>query len=168
MCTFATNELLAILRKAGVTCLPRDRRTLLHTPRSVTDVVALCGGTFKYYGLESGLCDYLKEHPEVARLQDNLLFSVSIDGLPLHKSTKAEFWPILCKVASAHGDPFMVGLYHGFHKPTHVNEYLHDFLEEYERLHVDGIQFNGKRYNVNLMCWICDAPARAVIQYSSL
>lgn len=158
----ATRELLSIFRKAGVTELPRDRRTLLKTPRTVDGIVEKCGGQFKYLGIESGLEDYLKQHPDVARVEDNLPISVSVDGLPLHKSTKSQFWPILCKVGS--GDPFLVALYQGYTKPTDVDEFLEDFLEEYQHLAADGMLFNGKRYTVQIRSWICDAPARSFLK----
>ena len=158
----ATKDLLSIFKKAGVTGLPPDRRKLLKTPRSVVDVIDRCGGSFKYFGLQSGLVNFLKQNPDIARVQEQLNICVNVDGMPLHKSSKSQFWPILCKVGS--GEPFMVGLFHGYKKPTSVDELLQDFLEEYQALEAHGMQFNGKRYNVLVNCWCCDAPARAFLK----
>ena len=158
----ATKKLLSIFKKAGVTNLPTDRRSLLKTPRSVPGVIEKCGGSFKYFGLESGIIDFLKEHPRFAMEIDDLALSVSVDGLPLHKSTKSQFWPILCRVAF--GEPFIVGLYHGFNKPTNVDDFFQEFFEEYEHFKEHGVGYNGKRYNVHLSCWVCDAPARAFVK----
>ncbi|CAC5370508.1 unnamed protein product [Mytilus coruscus] len=47
------DELLDILRQQGLR-LPKDSRTLLQTPRSIT-TLKKCGGDYLYLGLESGL-----------------------------------------------------------------------------------------------------------------
>ena len=158
----STRELLSIFKKAGVQGLPKDRRTLLKTPRSVPGVVELAGGSFKYFGIESGLKDFLKQHPDVARLHGHLDLYVSVDGLPLHKSSKSQFWPILCKVDG--GEPFIAALFHGHQKPTSVDDFLAEFLQEYEDLRENGLQFEGETYDVRVKCWVCDAPARCFLK----
>ena len=158
----STKELLAIFKKAGVQGLPKDRRTLLKTPRSVPGVVELAGGSFKYFGIETGLKDFLKQHPDVASLDGHLDLYVNVDGLPLHKSSKSQFWPILCKVEG--GEPYILALYHGYQKPNSVTDFLQEFLEDYERLRHEGLEFEGEFYHVEFYCWVCDAPARCFLK----
>lgn len=55
----ALNGLLPILRKQGH-LLPVDCRTLLATPRHNT-TEPKCGGQYKYYGLEKGVCHYVSQ-----------------------------------------------------------------------------------------------------------
>lgn len=55
----ALNGLMSILRKQGH-LLPVDCRTLLATPQHNT-TEPKCGGQYKYYGLEKGICRYLSQ-----------------------------------------------------------------------------------------------------------
>lgn len=86
----ALSALLKILISAGLWYLPSDSRTLLKTPRNVP-IVDMCGGKYWYGGLRKNierLFSGIKEN-----LSINLSFN--IDGLPLFKSGKTNFWPIL-------------------------------------------------------------------------
>jgi hypothetical protein len=40
--------------------------------------------------------------------------NVNIDGLPTYKSSKVEFWPILCNIQDMSVVPVMVYAYHEF------------------------------------------------------
>lgn len=75
----ALNGLLSTLRKQGH-LLPVDCRTLLATPQQNT-TEPKCGGHYKYYGLEKGICRYLSLDSNVVHL------TVNIDGIPLFKSS---------------------------------------------------------------------------------
>ena len=158
----ATRDLLRIFRQAGVRDLPRDRRSLLRTPRSIDDVRDACGGKFKYLGLENGIRQFLTARPAVARDRDILQITVNVDGLPLHKSTNVQFWPIVCTLDTR--EAFIVALYQGDKKPNDVNEFLREFLQEFELLHANGLEFNGKHFAITLKCWVCDAPARSFLK----
>ena len=149
------NELLSILRKQGH-LLPVDARTLLATPtRNTTE--DKCGGQYKYYGLEKGICRFL------SRLESNdVKLKVNIDGIPLYKSSGVQFWPILAQLG--HFEPFIVAIFSGVSKPSPIEEYLNDFLSEYSHLKANGIVFEGRTYVVNIEALICDAPARSYLK----
>lgn len=53
------------------------------------------------------------------------------------------------------------GLWHGDSKPSDVNEYLREFIEEAKKLLDDGFTFRGKRIRFRIVLYICDAPARS-------
>lgn len=52
-------------------------------------------GQFVYFGLEKGI-----RHSVNVDLHENrkLQLQFNIDGVPLFKSAKKQFWPILCKI----------------------------------------------------------------------
>jgi len=151
----ALNGLLPILRKQGH-LLPVDCRTLLATPQHNT-TEPKCGGQYKYYGLENGICRYLSQMES-----NDVHLSVNIDGIPLFKSSGVQFWPILVKCG--HFDPFIVAMFSGQSKPSPLEEYLKDFVTEYKHLKDNGIVFKDQTYTVNIDALICDAPARAYLK----
>lgn len=89
----AVTELLIILRMAGLNHLPKDSRSLLETPR-VVEINECAGGKYWHNGLENCL------RTVFANLSTNLCvkLNISIDGLPLFKSSPLTFWPILANV----------------------------------------------------------------------
>ena len=157
-----TNELLKIFASAGVQGLPKDKRALVKTNRSIVGIVEKCGGLFKYLGLERGLIHCLENNPTFVPPDNTISFNVNVDGVPLYKSTNGQFWPLLCGVGKLR--PFVVALYYGEKKPDNIGDYLEEFLEEYEQLSQQGLGIGGTRYNVSIRCWICDAPARALLK----
>lgn len=150
----ALNGLLAILKKQGH-LLPVDCRTLLATPNTNTTETK-CGGQYKYYSLEKGICRYLNQVERNA-----VHISVNIDGIPLFRSNGVQFWPILVKCCRS--DPFIVAMCSGKKKPSPIEEYFQDFLTEYKHLKDYGIVFQGQTYSVSIDALICDAPARAYL-----
>ena len=71
--------------------LPKDARTLLKVPQEVL-CVRKCGGTYYYFGLESGFKN------NFTGSEREILLSFSIDRLPLFKSSYTQIWPILCEI----------------------------------------------------------------------
>jgi hypothetical protein len=45
---------------------------------------------------------------------------IYIDGLPLSKSNKSSFWPIMCSDRLTN-KVFIVGIFHGYEKPKSSN-----------------------------------------------
>lgn len=154
------NSLLGIIRKQGHT-VPKDARTLLQTPRTV-EVLDKCGGQYKYYGIEDGLMKVFEQNPFMAETVDPIKMLVNIDGIPIFKSCGTQFWPILCSIENK--VPFLVALFYGSSKPTSVQEFLHDFLEELSIIQRDGFLYESKRYIIVLSGFVCDAPARALLK----
>lgn len=156
----AANELLELLRNNGHN-LPKDSRTLMETPRYV-EVLEKCGGHYYYFGIGSCLQNILKTHPAFVKENDSVKLSVNIDGIPLHKSSNEQFWPILIKFSCF--KPALVALYCGKTKPDSIDSFLEDFLQEYKQLSENGLVFEGKRLAVRIVAFICDAPARSFIK----
>lgn len=158
--TNALRELLNILGKHHN--LPKDPRTLRATG-CVSNVKEIQGGSYYHFGLSEGIKAELAQHPELQDL-DTISIHINIDGLPLFKSTQAQFWPILGLVKDTHSEPFVIGLFCGHEKPKNVHEFLHDFVQEVVRLQETGIDHNGKVYGVRIKGIICDAPARSFVK----
>ena len=153
----ATNHILLILRNHGHKELPKDSRTLLSTPRKVP-LKHKCGGDYFYIGLKSLIKSKLEEFSshDINSLKTINLF-INIDGISLFKSSNTQLWPILASFQLA--VPFVVALYCGSSKPDSCEEFLKEFLDEYRDLEVFGLHYNGKKFNVNIKGFICDAPA---------
>jgi len=157
----AINELLAIFKEHVDYYVPKDARTLLRTPRT-TPVMMKCGGQYIYFGIGTSV---LKELAcNISALGDGNLIElvVNVDGLPIHRSSSREFWPILCSFGAC--TPFLVALYYGRGKPNSVSEFLKDFLEEYAELKDKGLECVGRKVFVSIKAFICDAPARAMLK----
>ena len=154
------NKLLAILREQGHR-LPKDARTLLKTPRAV-EVQNKCGGQFKHFGLETGIATCIATSNNFHIKHDQVALKLNIDGIPLFKSNTIEFWPILCQFADF--EPFIVSLYCGTTKPNPLEDFLADFIEELNSITENGITVKGKDFKVSVRCFICDAPARAMLK----
>lgn len=89
----AMNDLLRILILCGLTSLPHDCRTLIKTPENLV-ISDVAGGKFWYQGIESNIRRLFKNLSENATLFLNL----NIDGIPLFRSSKVQFWPILANI----------------------------------------------------------------------
>lgn len=157
----ATNELLDLLRNHGHITLPKDSRTLLQTPRIIQSVEK-CGGQYVYFGVEKGIHKTLTNHSLFCINNSDIKLMFNIDGIPLFKSSNVQMWPILCSFNGY--EVFIVALYCGISKPTSVEEYLKDLVDELATLTANGTVFEGKPMNVIIHCFACDAPARAFLK----
>lgn len=156
----AMSELLKWLKDEGCCYknLPKDARTLYQTPKS-SEIETFDNGKFYYFGLKNGLSkiDFGNNCKEI-----NLYFNV--DGLPLHKSTKQQFWPILCRVDHFKSErPFIVALFLGEKKPP-LDYYFHKFIDELKIIMEFGFTVKNKHIEVNVKAFCCDTPARCFIK----
>jgi len=54
-----------------------------------------------------------------------------INSLPLSKSSKSQFWPILMSIDLLKiSEPFIVDIYHGFKKPDLIIDFLNAFVKK--------------------------------------
>ena len=161
----ASTALLHILRDNGHMELPKDSRTLKKTPRDI-ELKDLAGGQYYHFGLETSIQHVLSDkkltNGQLLRLQ------INVDGLPVHKSTNCQLWPILGLLYLGEdkiSDPFCIGIWCGNSKPNSCGEYLHDFVKEYlaiqNKQHITVGEANVKIW---LWCIICDSPARAFVK----
>lgn len=159
----ALRDLSKIINEFIPNTLPSDPRTILGTPRQITLKIT-DGGEYWHNGIITPLQKILscwEEAPETISL------NINMDGLPIFKSSKKEFWPILCNVfENPCFRPFVIGIYFGIGKPKNFNTYLEDFINEMEVLLRDGIYFqnSGRKFTIKIRCFICDSPARAYIK----
>lgn len=156
----ALKELLSILNIRLSNVLPRDPRTLVKTPQSVS-IQNIAGGQYWHHGLKSCIekvCSDISEPVSVS-------LKINIDGLPIYRSSKDEFWPILFSIHEMPQiRPMIIGIYSGKHKPSDVVQFLSPFVDEMENVYKDGIIINGHKMSVSIRCFICDSPARAFVK----
>jgi len=106
----AVTALLGILPKTDPS-LPKDARSVLNTESlsSAVDVKNVAGGSYYHFGLGMGL---FSDISAFGLTSNTIKLIINIDGLPFHKSTAKQFWPILGKVANCkHLEPFVIGLF---------------------------------------------------------
>lgn len=158
----AVSELLKILCDKLKQDVPRDARTLLKTPKSIS-FEEITGGTLWYNGIRSCL-----RHSIFANSTKNITIDVNfnMDGFPLHESSKMEFWPILMNIARIPEiKPMVVAIYLGTCKPGSVEQFLRKFVDEFNDVCVNGMSvLNGGILRVKINAFICDKPARALIK----
>lgn len=155
----ALSKLLGILQTKGLN-VPKDARTLHKTPTSI-DVTKKSGGDYVYNGLAACIVQALVDNPKAVDNKE-ILLKVNVDGVPLFKSVSSQLWPILCSFKNV--TPFAVCLFYGPKKPTPVEDYLGQFLDEIATLRANGLEYNGSMYSVQLHSFICDAPARQMLK----
>uniref|UniRef100_A0A182YPI6 Transposase domain-containing protein n=1 Tax=Anopheles stephensi TaxID=30069 RepID=A0A182YPI6_ANOST len=155
-------RLLRILNAKTDLNLPKDPRTLLGTLRNRATMSNIGEGKFWYHGIGHVLTKELQKYTNVP---DHLHYDINIDGLPLHKRSKTQFWPILLKIV---GEPFLpvliVGIYCGESKPESNEPFLRPLVEEINSLQATGLQYNDATVKVSLRAIIADTPARAFLK----
>ncbi len=153
----ALSDLLKVLHQHS--CFkhfPQDARSFLSTPRK-TEVTRVEPGQYIHFGMKSTLSKLLYQHQD-----DHVKLQFNIDGLPLYKSSSMQFWPILCSILGFR-NVFPVGIYLGNEKPSDVNLYLSQFVEELAEILQTGVVIGDQILKVKVHSFICDAPARAYI-----
>ena len=173
----ALSALLLILR-AFHPLLPKCASTLMETPRHV-NIRNVAGGSYFHFGFEKALrcCSKLEAYLRSKICSSNdvpqqteIHVQVNIDGIPLHKSTSSQFWPILGKICSPFKSiPFLIGLFYGrCAKPSSIRAYLSDFINECLLFQNQSLKFVIDGYRVpvfvKLQSFICDAPAKSMVK----
>lgn len=159
----ALSELLKILKENGHNSLPKDARTLLKTPGNV-EIVKMGSGQYWYGGLRKKLTEMCEKKNYSGVLE----LTLHIDGTPIYKSSKSEFWPVQCDVKGFDMKPFFVSIYQGSSKPSSPEEFLRPLLNEIHDLLANGltVTMNGKTFELQIRIdkFILDAPARAFLK----
>ncbi|XP_070385108.1 uncharacterized protein [Dermacentor albipictus] len=146
---------------AVLTELPRSAVSLLGTPRRIETIVSIGNGQYFHFGLVAGLQHALRETCTIPQLLELI---VNIDGLPLTKSTKAQFWLTLCQLKNVESsEPFPIGVYFGHSNPANSNEFLKEFVSKLSEAQKGGVFFRGRVVEVQILAVVCDAPARAFV-----
>lgn len=157
----AVTQLLGVLRSHSCfSSLPKSARTLLSTPRSADAVKCMGSGQYCHFGLSESIEAALRN----VAVPDTVMLHVNVDGLPLTKSTRDQFWPILCRAANCEGSkPFPIGIYYGQCKALDHNAFLQQFVSDLKVALQQGITIGNKVIRVELAAIICDAPAKSYI-----
>ncbi|XP_029680869.1 uncharacterized protein LOC115246291, partial [Formica exsecta] len=154
----AVTALLSILRNHGFDNLPKNSKTMLETPK-YTNVRRVTPGEYFHNGLRSGIMQFLQKSQDDV---DSVSVQISIDGLPISKSSTNQLWPILGSVRPNLSDIFIIGCYYGSKKPYDCNEFLRDFVDEAKIL-AEGLEYKGKSIRVSIDSLIADAPAKSFV-----
>lgn len=160
------SDLLVILNRRLLPELPNTAKTFLQTSQASYDIEEMEDyaansepGQFVYFGIAQGLIKCL-----AAFHKNDIALIINIDGLPISKSGKKHFWPILCKIFYDPDiyEPFAVAIYCGTSKPMHVDDYFADFIGELNILQEEGLVIGDKKFNVRLKAIVADTPARSM------
>ncbi|CAG7729717.1 unnamed protein product, partial [Allacma fusca] len=139
---------------------PKDARTLLKTPRqSGTEMME--PGEYIHFGITRHLN---REFCKPDNDTHVVILQVSTDGIPITRSTNAQFWPIMGCAINLSRKPFVIGVYCGTNKPKNNQTFLQKTLDELKDLLLNSFMVNNNvRVEVFLHSFIADAPARAFI-----
>lgn len=152
----AVKSLLEILRK-DEPFLPKDRRTLCKTPAS-HNIIQMDNGQYLHIGFRVCLDNFLSYN---IVSDDHIYIDVNVDGVPVATNTPNSLWPILINPVG-YDNVLLCGTFYGPSKPTDVNEYLKQFVEDFLNIH-DSYEYREKKYKIRIRAIIADAPARAFI-----
>lgn len=128
----AVDQLLEILRKSNPSSgLPSTSKTLLKTPVAY-QIQSFVNGQYYHFGIKRKLNDLTHKSLDSQCTNNNTIsISLGIDGLPISRSSKKSFWPILGRIEQAcDKTPFLVGLWFGEGKPPNCDEYLTPTVNE--------------------------------------
>ncbi|KAB0791928.1 hypothetical protein PPYR_12999 [Photinus pyralis] len=142
--------------------LPLDARTLLRTHRQMTSR-KLITGEYCHFGILNFFKTFFLKHLDLLSRHAKLSLSFNVDGIPLYHSSNLQLWPILAQIKNFKSHPFVVGVFCGTSKPSPLNNFLEDFINEYNSLS-DGFTLYGIKCELIIHSFICDAPARAYLK----
>lgn len=158
----ALSALLAILM-AYHCDLQKGAQTLLNTRRDYS-VRELCSGLYHYIGIIEALKHTLSQWKDKPVDGCCLHLQMSVDGLPLFKSSGLQLWPILGRLVGVPmKEPVVIGMYSGIKKPDSLKMYLTDLANELSQLQ-EGFTFEGKRLTLKVHSMICDAPTKSFVK----
>lgn len=159
--TETINKILAVLNPYHPE-LPLDARTLKGIRQHKISIRDMDNGRYCHLGLTNGI---LAMQSQLKLKTGPLELLFNIDGLPITKGGEKNFWPILCRVTNSNCSVFPVGIYEGKNKPKCFNTYLTEFVSETNEVVKNGIDINGRKYDVHIKGFIMDAPATASVLY---
>lgn len=155
------DELLAWLRPVFPN-LPKSYKTLLGTADNINIINFRNGGQFWYKGIKDNLDGFILE--EYLQRKEKIEIDINTDGLPLFRSSKKKFWPILGHLVGTKNEPFVIAIYFGTSDPSDIEEFLQDFVNEAKNLIDNGYVRNQRTYDFFIRHYILDAPARELIK----
>lgn len=157
----ACSALLKILRKIPLIGkdIPIDPRSLVKLDPRFQKLCITPMGNGKYW--HQGLERCLRLNFSDLAQPMNISLNINMDGLPLFRSSRTEFWPVLAKVHEMKSAVMTIGIYCGIGKPPGPEIYLRPFVNEIQDIITNGLFINGHKLVVSIRCFICDSPARS-------
>ncbi|KAH9629842.1 hypothetical protein HF086_011492 [Spodoptera exigua] len=162
----AVKSLIEIINKRIPNVLSKDPRTLLKTDVKI-NIKSIPGGSYWHNSLTETLHTLLGI---IENVPNNISLNINIDGLPLYHSSKQQIWPILGNIYElSQLPPFVIGIYYGHGKPTDLESFLREFVDEMKHLIENNITIKDmndteKTVGVQIRLFTCDSPARAMIK----
>ncbi|XP_053667882.1 uncharacterized protein LOC128718248 [Anopheles marshallii] len=158
------NMVLQLFRKVGVK-VPGTAKTLLRTKRNASsEITELGGGHYWYNWFEKTLFSYFRLQAPPATVRQ-FTITLSVDGLPLHRSGALQFWPVMFAIDELPAAPVMTAaIYCGITKPISIEQYLRPVVDELNGLIRNGILLCGKHITVQVRAIVADTLARAFIK----
>ena len=163
----AMNDFLQMLKRLGLD-LPADARSLMQTPRNLV-MKSIGGGSYYHFGIADHI-QKLVEKNFISTDANEIKLQINIDGIPIFKSSNTQLWPILGKIVNAdcipNANPFVIGIFCGQSKPADIQAYLQDFVEEVKFFETNLLEIPNlkKHIKITILCFVCDAPARAFLK----
>jgi len=162
----AVNGLLFVLNRHDCFSeLPKDSRTLLGTFQNKNyPIRTVEPGIYYNFGIAKGIL----KHYEITSSNDVdcIQIAVGFDGLPLSRSSKSQFWPILTYIRNSFTSKvkvFPIGIYHGDAKPKESDDFILDFVNEAVDLSTNGLDISDKHFKIIFDLFCCDVPAKSFI-----
>lgn len=119
---------------------------------------------FVYFGIRRQLKNKINVnlHPENTEFK----LQINVDGLPIFQSSGREFWPILGHINFSPSiyKPFVIALYFGRGKPPCLEQFLGEFIDEFNDIQENGFEVDGKKFRLSAWNFVCDIPARVYIK----
>lgn len=159
--TTLKNLIGIINRRFPETIMEKDPRSFLGTPRTIQIEQISESGYYWHHGFRNCVHGVLTNH---INSSTELSINVNIDGIPMFKSSKQEFIPILCNIFEIPTiKPMVIGIYCGRGKPD-LKCFLNPFVSEMKDVLINGMIINNCRVTFKIRSFICDSPARAFVK----
>lgn len=155
----ATNQLLRFLKFNGHPSVPLDSRTLVQTPKG-RDIILINPGQYIHFGLSTQLHNILDQY-NLPNIPNELVLDFNVDGVPIYKSSKLCFWPILTRIVNSNiNHVFVVGIYCGKTKPKCFKQFMRMLVDDIKSIILNFV-YKNTPIEVKIRIFICDAPAKA-------
>lgn len=160
---YAMDDLLSWFQKYYFPSLPKNAKTLKSEARSLPCQISKMGeGKYLHFGLKEMIEVFIMLYNIDLNLTNNFIMYFGIDGIPISKSSKSNFWPILLNI-KGYKLVLPIGVYHGKGKPSDINVYLEKFLTELDDVLKNGLLVNSKQITMEVGTFVMDAQAKCLV-----
>ncbi|KAK3928352.1 Valine--tRNA ligase [Frankliniella fusca] len=142
--------------------VPLSHKTLLKSDNDYNINILPSGAEFWYNGIKKNLDTF--DLRQYLQKFNRITLDINMDGLPLFKSSKMKFFPILGSLVGTHNEPFVIALHFGVGEPTCGEDFLPDFVREVNYLQQHGYEYENTLYPFEIRHYIMDAIARQLVK----